>query len=81
MVVDTSNFPPLLPAGEYRGDVTVYTYIDNKEEFVLLFQDYIEVKQVGIEYFWNKLESYCFYHIRSVLRKIKSFHRVLQNII
>lgn len=48
MVIDTTKFPQFLPIGEYRIDDTIYTYINGKEEFVLLYQDYIEVKPLGI---------------------------------
>ncbi len=51
MIVDTSKFPPFMPVGEYRADTAVYTFVNGEKEFVLLIQDYIEVKALGIELF------------------------------
>ena len=47
MVVDTSRFPKFVPIGEYRLDFKFFTYMNGKEEFIMLIQDYIEVKPLG----------------------------------
>lgn len=48
MVFDKSNFPQFVPVGEYRVDVTIFVTKNGKEEFLFLYQEYIEVKPLGI---------------------------------
>lgn len=47
MIIDTTKFPQFIPIGEYRIDLNFSTYMNGYEEFVLLHQDYIEVKPLG----------------------------------
>lgn len=48
MVTDSKNWPKFLPVGEYRFDLQYFTYMNGKEEFILMLQHYIEVKALGI---------------------------------
>lgn len=48
MPLDSRKFPKFLPIGEYRMDSRYSTYMNGKEEFIMLLQDYIEVKALGI---------------------------------
>lgn len=51
MLIDSSSFPQFVPVGEYRLETKIYTYMNGEEEFILLIQDYIEAKALGIERF------------------------------
>lgn len=48
MIMDTSNFPQFLPIGDYRFDIGLVTYMNGEEEFILLTQDFYEVKPLGV---------------------------------
>lgn len=45
--MDISNFPQFVPIGDYRVDVQIFTYINGEEEFILLAQEFFEVKPIG----------------------------------
>lgn len=47
MVVDISAFPQFIPIGEYRVDIKTFTFMNGYEEFVMLNQEYFEVKPLG----------------------------------
>lgn len=51
MTVDTSNFPQFLPPGQYRLDSKYFTYMNGKEEFIAMIQDYMDVTPLGAEQF------------------------------
>lgn len=51
MLIDWTSFPQFFPLGEFRADTKTFTYMNGKEEFVIMAQDYIEVKPLGIEHF------------------------------
>lgn len=48
MVFDSKTLPPFMPVGEYRIDVQLFTNMNGKEEFIMMSQDYIEVKPLEI---------------------------------
>lgn len=50
-IVNTEKFPQFVPIGEYRLDTIISTFMNGKEEFVLLYQCYIEAKPLGIMQF------------------------------
>lgn len=51
MIMETSTFPQFLPIGEYRLDIRCVTHMNGEEEFVILTQDYYEIKPLGTEQF------------------------------
>lgn len=48
MMFSSKKFPPFVPVGEYRLDTQYFTYINGKEEFIMMNQDFLEVKPLGI---------------------------------
>lgn len=48
MLFNAQEFPIFVPVGEYRIDLRYFTYMNGDEEFMMLIQDFVEVKPLGI---------------------------------
>lgn len=54
-IIDTTKFAQFtkfVPVGEYRVDTKVFSYMNGKEELVLTYQSFIEVKPLGALQFY-----------------------------
>lgn len=47
MIVNITSFPLFIPVGEYRIDLKTSTFMNGIEEFIMLNQEYFEVKPLG----------------------------------